>query len=91
MIQGLCAAYQATGTAVHVAAVRRAADFMQDKLSSSLATSSAPPRWWKAFTARISPLASWPLLKMFRLARAGRRSMADPPLTCAGIARAMHR
>jgi uncharacterized protein YyaL (SSP411 family) len=33
MIQGLCAAYQATGTPAHFAAARRAASVIQDKLT----------------------------------------------------------
>jgi uncharacterized protein YyaL (SSP411 family) len=34
MIQGLCAAYQATGTATHLDAARRAADLILDRLST---------------------------------------------------------
>ncbi|MGH8332822.1 MAG: thioredoxin domain-containing protein [Pseudomonas sp.] len=34
MIQGLCAAYQATGTTTHLGAARRAADFILDRLST---------------------------------------------------------
>ncbi|MGH8374944.1 MAG: thioredoxin domain-containing protein, partial [Pseudomonas sp.] len=34
MIQGLCAAYQATGTTTHLDAARRAADFILDRLST---------------------------------------------------------
>ena len=59
--------------------------------SSSPARSSGPPRWWRACTARISPLVFWPLLRMFRSVRAGTRSMANLLPTCAGIAVAMHR
>jgi uncharacterized protein YyaL (SSP411 family) len=33
MIQGLCAAYQATGTLAYLAAARHAADFIQDRLT----------------------------------------------------------
>ncbi len=33
MIQGLCAAYQATGTASYLSAARRAADFLEDRMT----------------------------------------------------------
>ena len=50
MIQGLCAAYQATGTAAHLAAARRAADFIQDKLSLP---DGGVYRAWKDGTAKV--------------------------------------
>ena len=50
MIQGLCAAYQATGTAGHLAAARRAADFIQDKLSMP---DGGVHRAWKDGTAKV--------------------------------------
>ena len=39
----------------------------------------------------MTKLASWPLLRMFRSARAGTRLTASLRPTCAGIALAMHR
>ncbi len=50
MIQGLCAAYQATGTAAHLAAARRAADFIQDKLSMP---DGGVHRAWKDGTGKV--------------------------------------
>ena len=50
MIQGLCAAYQATGTTAHVAAARRAADFIRDKLSMP---DGGVYRAWRDGTARV--------------------------------------
>jgi uncharacterized protein YyaL (SSP411 family) len=50
MIQGLCAAYQATGTSAHVAAARRAADFIRDKLSMP---DGGVYRAWRDGTAKV--------------------------------------
>ncbi len=50
MIEGLCAAYQATGTAAHLAAARRAADFIQDKLSTP---DGGVYRAWKDGTVKV--------------------------------------
>ena len=50
MIQGLCAAYQATGTTAHVAAARRAADFIRDNLSMP---DGGVYRAWRDGTAKV--------------------------------------
>ncbi|MDP3817034.1 thioredoxin domain-containing protein [Pseudomonas sp.] len=50
MIQGLCAAYQATGTASHLDAARRAADFLQDHLSTP---EGGLYRAWREGTAKV--------------------------------------
>ncbi|WP_454735814.1 thioredoxin domain-containing protein [Cupriavidus necator] len=50
MIEGLCAAYQATGTPAHLAAARRAASFIQDKLTMP---DGGVYRCWKDGTAKV--------------------------------------
>jgi uncharacterized protein YyaL (SSP411 family) len=50
MIQGLCAAYQATGTAAHLAAAKRAADFIQETVSTP---EGGVYRAWKDGTAKV--------------------------------------
>lgn len=50
MIEGLCAAYQATGTPAHLAAARRAASFVQDKLTMP---DGGVYRCWKDGTAKV--------------------------------------
>ncbi|WP_137819820.1 thioredoxin domain-containing protein [Pseudomonas sp. 2FG] len=50
MIQGLCAAYQATGTARHLDAARRAADFLQARLSTP---AGGLYRAWREGTAKV--------------------------------------
>ena len=50
MIQGLCAAYQATGTATHLDAARRAADFILDRLSTP---DGGLYRAWREDTAKV--------------------------------------
>ncbi len=49
MIQGLCVAYQATGDPAHLAAARRAASFIEDKLTMP---DGGVYRHWKDGTAR---------------------------------------
>jgi uncharacterized protein YyaL (SSP411 family) len=51
MIQGLCAAYQATGTASHLDAARRAADFLQAHLSTP---EGGLYRAWREGTAKVA-------------------------------------
>ena len=51
MIQGLCAAYQATGTASHLEAARRAADFLEAHLR---APAGGLYRAWRAGTAKVA-------------------------------------
>jgi len=50
MIQGLCAAYQATGNPAHLAAARRAASFIQDKLTMP---DGGVYRYWKDGTVKV--------------------------------------
>ncbi|MFW0754056.1 thioredoxin domain-containing protein [Pseudomonas sp. H11T01] len=50
MIQGLCAAYQATGTTTHLDAARRAADFILDRLSTP---EGGLYRAWREGTAKV--------------------------------------
>lgn len=50
MIQGLCAAYQATGTTAHLDAARRAADFILDRLSTP---DGGLYRAWREDTAKV--------------------------------------
>jgi uncharacterized protein YyaL (SSP411 family) len=50
MIQGLCAAYQATGTATQLDAARRAADFILDRLSTP---DGGLYRAWREDTAKV--------------------------------------
>ncbi|UVJ46311.1 thioredoxin domain-containing protein [Pseudomonas sp. LS1212] len=50
MIQGLCAAYQATGSATHLGAARRAADFLLDRLSTP---EGGLYRAWREGTAKV--------------------------------------
>lgn len=50
MIEGLCAAYQATGNPAHLAAARRAASFIQDKLTMP---DGGVYRCWKDGTAKV--------------------------------------
>lgn len=50
MIQGLCAAYQATGNPAHLAAATRAASFIQDKLAMP---DGGVYRCWKDGTAKV--------------------------------------
>ncbi len=50
MIQGLCAAYQATGTAAHLLAAKHAADFIQERLS---APDGGVYRAWKDGRAKV--------------------------------------
>lgn len=50
MIQGLCAAYQATGTTTHLDAARRAADFILERLSTP---EGGLYRAWREGTAKV--------------------------------------
>jgi len=50
MIQGLCAAYQATGTTTYLDAARRAADFILDRLSTP---EGGLYRAWREGTAKV--------------------------------------
>ncbi|MGH8355173.1 MAG: thioredoxin domain-containing protein, partial [Pseudomonas sp.] len=50
MIQGLCAAYQATGSVPHLDAARRAADFLQDHLATP---EGGLYRAWREGTAKV--------------------------------------
>ncbi|WP_455285347.1 thioredoxin domain-containing protein [Cupriavidus necator] len=50
MIQGLCAAYQATGTPAHLTAARHAASFIQDQLTMP---DGGVYRCWKDGTAKV--------------------------------------
>lgn len=50
MIQGLCAAYQATGTTTYLDAARRAADFILDRLSTP---EGSLYRAWREGTAKV--------------------------------------
>ena len=50
MIQGLCAAYQATGTTAHLDAAKRAADFILDRLSTP---DGGLYRAWREDTAKV--------------------------------------
>ncbi|MGH8803196.1 MAG: thioredoxin domain-containing protein [Polaromonas sp.] len=51
MIQGLCAAYQATGTASYLDAARRAADFIEARLSTP---AGGLYRAWRDGTAKVA-------------------------------------
>jgi uncharacterized protein YyaL (SSP411 family) len=51
MIQGLCAAYQASGNAEHLDAARRAADFLQQHLTSA---EGGLYRAWRDGTAKVA-------------------------------------
>ncbi|POA35808.1 MULTISPECIES: thioredoxin domain-containing protein [unclassified Pseudomonas] len=50
MVQGLCAAYQATGTTTYLDAARRAADFILDRLSTP---EGGLYRAWREGTAKV--------------------------------------
>lgn len=50
MIQGLCAAYQATGNPAHLCAARRAASFIEDKLAMP---DGGVYRYWKDGTVKV--------------------------------------
>ncbi len=54
MIQGLCAAYQATGNPAHLAAARRAASFIQDQLTMP---DGGVYRYWNNGTVKLP--GSW--------------------------------
>ncbi len=51
MIQGLCAAFQATGTSAHLAAARRAADFIEANMTAS---DGGVYRVWNGGTAKVA-------------------------------------